>query len=116
MAAFRANGIVTLTTDFGLREPFVGIMKGMMLAHASQLRSSIRHRAERLPMLVSRRTLTCGVLQPAVRLANWLARSPTAQRITSSAFVVVTQRPRRTKLSKSRLAWFASCRWYSCSY
>jgi S-adenosylmethionine hydrolase len=38
MAAFRANGIVTLTTDFGLREPFVGIMKGMMLAHASQLR------------------------------------------------------------------------------
>jgi S-adenosylmethionine hydrolase len=38
MAAFRANGIVTLTTDFGLREPFVGIMKGMMLGHASQLR------------------------------------------------------------------------------
>ena len=38
MAAFRANGLVTLTTDFGLREPFVGIMKGVMLAHASQLR------------------------------------------------------------------------------
>lgn len=38
MAAFRANGIVTLTTDFGLREPFVGIMKGMMLTHAAQLR------------------------------------------------------------------------------
>jgi len=38
MAAFRANGIITLTTDFGLREPFVGIMKGVMLAHASQLR------------------------------------------------------------------------------
>ena len=38
MAAFRANGIVTLTTDFGLREPFVGIMKGVMLAHAAQLR------------------------------------------------------------------------------
>jgi len=38
MAAFRANGLITLTTDFGLREPFVGIMKGVMLAHASQLR------------------------------------------------------------------------------
>jgi S-adenosylmethionine hydrolase len=38
MAAFRANGIVTLTSDFGLREPFVGIMKGVMLAHAPQLR------------------------------------------------------------------------------
>lgn len=38
MAAFRANGIVTLTSDFGLREPFVGITKGVMLAHAPQLR------------------------------------------------------------------------------
>ena len=38
MAGFRANGLVTLTTDLGLREPFVGIMKGVMLAHASQLR------------------------------------------------------------------------------
>src|SRR5262245_15276500 len=38
VAAFRANGLVTLTTDFGLREPFVGIMKGVMLAHASQLK------------------------------------------------------------------------------
>jgi S-adenosylmethionine hydrolase len=38
MAAFRANGIITLTTDFGLREPFVGIMKGVMLAHAAQLK------------------------------------------------------------------------------
>lgn len=37
-AAFRANGLVTLTTDFGLREPFVGIMKGVMLAHAASLR------------------------------------------------------------------------------
>ncbi|HET9864174.1 MAG TPA: SAM-dependent chlorinase/fluorinase [Steroidobacteraceae bacterium] len=35
---FRANGIVTLTTDFGLREPFVGIMKGVMLAHSAQLK------------------------------------------------------------------------------
>jgi len=38
MAAFRANGLVTLTTDFGLREPFVGIMKGVMLAHAAHIR------------------------------------------------------------------------------
>ena len=34
MAAFRANGLVTLTTDFGLREPFVGIMKGVILSLA----------------------------------------------------------------------------------
>jgi S-adenosylmethionine hydrolase len=38
MAAFRANGLVTLTTDFGWREPFVGIMKGVMLTRAPQLR------------------------------------------------------------------------------
>ena len=38
MAAFRATGLITLTTDFGLREPFVGIMKGVMLAHAADLR------------------------------------------------------------------------------
>jgi S-adenosyl-L-methionine hydrolase (adenosine-forming) len=38
VAAFRAIGLVTLTSDFGLREPFVGIMKGVMLAHAPQLR------------------------------------------------------------------------------
>jgi S-adenosyl-L-methionine hydrolase (adenosine-forming) len=38
MAAFRANGIITLTTDFGAREPFVGIMKGVMLGHAPNLR------------------------------------------------------------------------------
>jgi S-adenosylmethionine hydrolase len=31
---FRPSGIVTLTTDFGLRDPFVGVMKGqMMLRH-----------------------------------------------------------------------------------
>lgn len=36
-AAFRANGLITLTTDFGWREPFVGIMKGVMLARAPQL-------------------------------------------------------------------------------
>lgn len=38
MAAFRANGIISLTTDFGAREPFVGIMKGVMLGHAPHLR------------------------------------------------------------------------------
>jgi S-adenosylmethionine hydrolase len=38
MAAFRANGLITLTTDFGAREPFVGIMKGVMLGHAPHLR------------------------------------------------------------------------------
>src|ERR1044072_30347 len=38
MAAFRANVIITLTTDFGAREPFVGIMKGVMLGHAPHLR------------------------------------------------------------------------------
>jgi S-adenosylmethionine hydrolase len=37
-AGFRANGLVTLTTDFGWREPFVGIMKGVMLARAPHLR------------------------------------------------------------------------------
>ncbi len=38
MAGFRANGLITLTTDFGWREPFVGIMKGVMLGRAPQLR------------------------------------------------------------------------------
>jgi S-adenosyl-L-methionine hydrolase (adenosine-forming) len=38
MAGFRANGLITLTTDFGSREPFVGIMKGVMLGAAAQLR------------------------------------------------------------------------------
>jgi hypothetical protein len=28
---FRASGVVTLTTDFGLRDPFVGVMKGQIL-------------------------------------------------------------------------------------
>ena len=35
---FRANGLVTLTTDFGWREPFVGIMKGVMLSRSPDLR------------------------------------------------------------------------------
>lgn len=38
MAAFHANGLITLTTDFGWREPFVGIMKGVMLAREPKLR------------------------------------------------------------------------------
>jgi S-adenosylmethionine hydrolase len=38
MAAFQANGLITLTTDFGWREPFVGIMKGVMLAREPKLR------------------------------------------------------------------------------
>src|SRR5205814_3141651 len=38
VAGVRASAVVTPKTDFGLREPFVGIMKGVMLAHAAQLR------------------------------------------------------------------------------
>lgn len=38
VAVFRANGLVTLTTDFGWREPFVGIMKGVMLARSPNLK------------------------------------------------------------------------------
>jgi S-adenosylmethionine hydrolase len=38
VAGFRANGLITLTTDFGWREPFVGIMKGVMLSRAPSLR------------------------------------------------------------------------------
>ena len=37
MAGFRAIGLVTLTTDFGWREPFVGIMKGVMISRAPKL-------------------------------------------------------------------------------
>jgi S-adenosyl-L-methionine hydrolase (adenosine-forming) len=29
---FNASGVVTLTTDFGLKDPFVGVMKGQVLA------------------------------------------------------------------------------------
>jgi len=31
MGAFEASGIVTLTSDFGLKDPFVGVMKGQLL-------------------------------------------------------------------------------------
>jgi hypothetical protein len=30
-AEFRASGVITLTTDFGLTDPFVGVMKGQLL-------------------------------------------------------------------------------------
>ncbi len=32
MSAFQPCGVVTLTTDFGLEDPFVGVMKGVVLA------------------------------------------------------------------------------------
>jgi S-adenosylmethionine hydrolase len=32
-ARWRANGIVTLLTDFGASDPYVGMMKGVLLAH-----------------------------------------------------------------------------------
>jgi len=38
MSEFRASGTVTLLTDFGLEDPFVGIMKGVMLREHSALR------------------------------------------------------------------------------
>ena len=31
-SAFQPSGVVTLTTDFGLKDPFVGVMKGQLLA------------------------------------------------------------------------------------
>jgi S-adenosyl-L-methionine hydrolase (adenosine-forming) len=31
MAAFEPSGVITLTTDFGLEDPFVGVMKGRIL-------------------------------------------------------------------------------------
>ena len=30
--AFDASGVITLTSDFGLQDPFVGVMKGQILA------------------------------------------------------------------------------------
>ena len=35
---FAASGVVTLTTDFGLRDPFVGVMKGQILVRMPQAR------------------------------------------------------------------------------
>lgn len=36
--SFRPGGLVTLTTDFGLRDPFVGVMKGRLIAHHPDVR------------------------------------------------------------------------------
>lgn len=36
--AFRASGVVTLTTDFGLRDPFVGVMKGSLVSRHPAVR------------------------------------------------------------------------------
>lgn len=38
MTASQRSGIVTLLTDFGAKDPFVGVMKGVMLGVAPQLR------------------------------------------------------------------------------
>lgn len=55
------SGIVTLLTDFGLRDPFVGVMKGVILAHMPSAR------------LVD---LTHGIEpQGLVQGAFWLARA-----------------------------------------
>jgi S-adenosylmethionine hydrolase len=35
-ATFQASGIVTLTSDFGLKDPFVGVMKGQLLVRFPQ--------------------------------------------------------------------------------
>lgn len=36
--SFRASGVITLTTDFGLSEPYVGIMKGVILSRCPAAR------------------------------------------------------------------------------
>jgi S-adenosyl-L-methionine hydrolase (adenosine-forming) len=35
MAGFKPSGVITLTTDFGLEDPFVGVMKGCILSRFS---------------------------------------------------------------------------------
>lgn len=35
---FRASGVITLTTDFGLKDPFVGVMKGQILRRHADAR------------------------------------------------------------------------------
>ena len=37
-ARIAASGVVTLTTDFGLRDPFVGVMKGQLLVRFREVR------------------------------------------------------------------------------
>jgi S-adenosylmethionine hydrolase len=57
----RPNGIITLLTDFGLTDPFVGIMKGVILARCPEARVV---------------DLTHGIApQDAVAGAFWLERS-----------------------------------------
>lgn len=36
--SFQASGVITLTTDFGLKDPFVGVMKGQVLRRHAQAR------------------------------------------------------------------------------
>ena len=60
-AAFEPSGIVTLVTDFGLRDPFVGVMHGQVL---------VRYPAARII------DLTHGISPQAIDEAGfWLARS-----------------------------------------
>jgi S-adenosylmethionine hydrolase len=37
-STFTASGVVTLTTDFGLKDPFVGVMKGQLVARFAAVR------------------------------------------------------------------------------
>jgi len=37
-STFAASGVVTLTTDFGLKDPFVGVMKGQLVARFAAVR------------------------------------------------------------------------------
>jgi S-adenosyl-L-methionine hydrolase (adenosine-forming) len=59
-SAFQANSLVTLTTDFGVSDPYVGVMKGVILA---------RHPAARLVDL----THQVPAFQPSLA-GFWLAR------------------------------------------
>jgi S-adenosylmethionine hydrolase len=36
--AFKASGVITLTTDFGLQDPFVGVMKGSIITRFASAR------------------------------------------------------------------------------
>ena len=61
--AWRANGIVTLITDFGTSDPYVGMMKGVVLA---------RHETARLV------DITHDVPAQDVRLAAWFLKHASA--------------------------------------
>jgi S-adenosyl-L-methionine hydrolase (adenosine-forming) len=58
---FQPSGIITLTTDFGLRDPFVGVMKGRLLARLAT--ASIVDLTHEVPP------------QAAEEAGFWLARS-----------------------------------------